>query len=240
MENMENIDNINNAEKEIYIKVSKDGPYLVFGDVKIASQEIIADENGVCFEYGEEKYFEVKTPPVSPVPLCRCGKTKNTPFCDGSHVSNGFDGTETASFEPIQNGCVVYEGPKFTLKDNEAYCALARFCDANGSVWDLVYKDDEKSAEDLKREVKLCPSGRLMLFDKDGNNLEEELEKSISVLEDGGLKISGPIWVKGGIRVESEDGKSYEVRNRQTLCRCGHSKNKPFCDCTHKHIKFKI
>lgn len=224
-------------EKEIYIKVSKDGPYLVYGDVKIASQEILADEKGVCFEYGEEKVFEVKTQPAA---LCRCGKTKNSPFCDGSHVSSGFDGSESASFEPILNGCDTYEGPKLILKDNEKYCALARFCDANGTVWNLVYKEDEKSLENLKREVKLCPSGRLMLFNKDGNSLEEPLEKSISILEDDGLKICGPIWVKGGIRVESENGKSYEVRNRQTLCRCGQSKNKPFCDCTHKHIRFKI
>lgn len=227
-------------EKEIYIKVSKDGPYLVYGDVKIASQEILADDEGVCFEYGEEKVFEVKTQPPLPVSLCRCGKTKNPPFCDGSHVSSGFDGSESASFEPILNGCETYEGPELILKDNEKYCALARFCDANGTVWNLVFKDDEKSLEDLKREVKLCPSGRLMLFNKDGSSLEEPLEKSISILEDDGLKICGPIWVKGGIRVESENGKSYEVRNRQTLCRCGQSKNKPFCDCTHKHIRFKI
>ncbi|MCJ7713336.1 CDGSH iron-sulfur domain-containing protein, partial [Candidatus Bathyarchaeota archaeon] len=46
-------------------------------------------------------------------------------------------------------------------------------------------------------------------------------------------KVSGPIWVKGGVIVESSDGTSYEVRNRQTLCRCGKSENKPFCDGTH-------
>ena len=43
----------------------------------------------------------------------------------------------------------------------------------------------------------------------------------------------GPIWVRGGIPVASADGKTYEVRNRLTLCRCGRSANKPFCDGSH-------
>ena len=50
---------------------------------------------------------------------------------------------------------------------------------------------------------------------------------------------SGPIWVKGGIPIESADGTEYETRNRVTLCRCGQSKNKPFCDGAHISIGFK-
>ena len=37
----------------------------------------------------------------------------------------------------------------------------------------------------------------------------------------------------------AEDGYRYEVRNRVTLCRCGASKIKPFCDGSHAAIKFK-
>lgn len=230
------MNNEEKTEKDVYIKVTKNGPYLVYGNVKITAQELLTDEEKICFAYGNEKSFEIKTHPVA---LCRCGKSKNPPFCNGAHANSGFDGKETAPFEPILNGCETYEGPNFILKDNEKYCAFARLCDANGTVWRLIYKSDDNSAQNLKQEVNLCPSGRLILFDKEGNMLEESLEKSISILEDTGLKISGPIWVKGSIRVESEDGKSYEVRNRQTLCRCGQSKNKPFCDSTHRHINFK-
>lgn len=35
------------------------------------------------------------------------------------------------------------------------------------------------------------------------------------------------------------DGFRYEVRNRVILCRCGASRNKPFCDGTHAPVKFK-
>jgi CDGSH-type Zn-finger protein len=49
----------------------------------------------------------------------------------------------------------------------------------------------------------------------------------------------GPLSVLGGIPVETVDGFTYEVRNRQLLCRCGASANKPFCDGSHQRVKFK-
>jgi len=49
----------------------------------------------------------------------------------------------------------------------------------------------------------------------------------------------GPLGLRGGIPVIAADGFAYEVRNRVTLCRCGQSKNKPFCDGTHAAIKFR-
>jgi CDGSH-type Zn-finger protein len=45
--------------------------------------------------------------------------------------------------------------------------------------------------------------------------------------------VVGPIMVRGGITIEGADGTVYEKRNRVTLCRCGKSKNKPFCDGSH-------
>lgn len=223
------------SDKEIYVKVTHEGPYLVYGNPPLTVQTIVADDNGVCINYSDDKTFEIKSVPLA---LCRCGKSKDAPFCDGSH-EHSVDLTETAEFKPIEEDAVIYKGPHLTLKDNEKYCAFARFCDADGSIWNLIYDKDEEAAKDAIREAKLCPSGRLMIFDNEGNSLEEKLEKTISIIEDGGLKLSGPLWLKGGIRVESADGKSYEIRNRQTLCRCGHSKNKPFCDCAHKKVQFK-
>ena len=53
------------------------------------------------------------------------------------------------------------------------------------------------------------------------------------MIEDTEKKVSGPIYVRGGIPVVSADGKTYEIRNRVTLCRCGRSDNKPFCNGSH-------
>ena len=47
-----------------------------------------------------------------------------------------------------------------------------------------------------------------------------------------------PLWVRGGVQIVSADGGVYEVRSRVTLCRCGASSNKPFCDGSHASIGF--
>ena len=58
------------------------------------------------------------------------------------------------------------------------------------------------------------------------------------MVQDTARLVSGPIWVRGGIPVLGADGAAYEVRNRVTLCRCGASTNKPFCDGAHASIRF--
>ena len=65
-----------------------------------------------------------------------------------------------------------------------------------------------------------------------------EDKPSIGLVEDPSVGVSGPLWVRGGIPVVSSDGVQYEPRNRTTLCRCGASRNKPFCDGTHAAIGF--
>ena len=90
------------------------------------------------------------------------------------------------------------------------------------------------------RQVNNCPAGRLVAWDKAmGRPIEHELPVSIGLVEDPEQQCSGPLWLRGGIQVVSADGFEHEVRNRVTLCRCGQSKNKPFCDGTHARIKFQ-
>src|SRR5713226_10695678 len=89
----------------------------------------------------------------------------------------------------------------------------------------------------VKHEAGHCPGGRLVAWDKSPRQpYEPEFEPSLGLVEDPQLGVSGPIWVRGGIRVESADGTPYEIRNRVALCRCGGSANKPFCDGTHASI----
>ncbi len=71
-----------------------------------------------------------------------------------------------------------------------------------------------------------------------GKAIEPDLKPSIGIIEHPSEGISGPLWIKGGIPVISSDGSKYEVRNRMTLCRCGKSENKPFCDGSHRLYGF--
>jgi hypothetical protein len=88
--------------------------------------------------------------------------------------------------------------------------------------------------------VNNCPAGRLAAWDKaSGEPVEHALPVSIGLVEDPVEQCGGPLWVRGGIPVTSADGHAYEVRNRMTLCRCGASRNKPFCDGSHAAIKFQ-
>lgn len=218
------------------IVVSKNGPYVVSGKVPLSVQVIRPNEEGLSWKWDETRTLEVG-PRYA---LCRCGQSKNPPFCDGSHSRVHFDGTETATRQPYARQAEMIDGPALALEDAEVLCAYARFCDPGGKIWNLVGRSDDLEARKLAiREGMSCPGGRLVLHDKkSGETIEPDLLPSIGVVEDPALGVSGPLWVRGGIRVESEDGKPYEVRNRVALCRCGASINKPFCNGSHASIRF--
>ena len=132
-------------------------------------------------------------------------------------------------------------GPAMTLTDVESLCAFARFCDPNSQVWSLVEEtDNAKARSDFVRQTCDCPSGRLVAWDNaTGEAIEPHYEPSIGLVEDPAQYCSGPLWLRGGIAVIGADGFRYEIRNRVTLCRCGASSNKPFCDGAHAAIKFR-
>jgi len=222
---------------EVRVVVSKDGPYVVTGNVPLATQTIVADADGGSELWKQGEPIEAR----EKYSLCRCGRSKNAPFCDGTHAKVGFDGTETASRESYVAQAKVLDGPTMALMDAEQLCAFGRFCDPHGKVWDQVGRTDDPDVRAMFiRQVGNCPAGRLVAWDKaTGKALEPHLPVSIGLVEDPPEGCSGPLWLRGGIAVVSADGFEYEVRNRATLCRCGASKNKPFCDGSDASINFR-
>jgi CDGSH-type Zn-finger protein len=219
------------ASDNCEIKVLKNGPYLVSGNVPLYPMTILCPEKNIPRRWviGER----VKT--GERYTLCRCGQSSRKPFCDGSHARVNFDGTETSDNTPFDDLAKEFDGQTLRLKDVEKLCASARFCHRGGDIWDVIYKTDEKWArKNVVENSADCPSGRLVVIDKDsGKVVEPVLEKSIGFVLDPAMGVDGPYWVRGEIPVFSVDGKRYEVRNRITLCRCGQSTNKPFCDSSH-------
>lgn len=225
------------APSKMKIVVTRDGPYQVTGSVPLSLQTITPNAEGFSWEWKEGQSFKAQKEYY----LCRCGRSKSKPFCDGSHETVHFKGNETASRKPYLAQAELIDGPALELRDTVRLCAFARFCDPAGKVWGLVARSDDPEARKLAvREASQCPGGRLVVRDKkDGKDVEPSLPPSIGLVEDPALGCSGPLWVRGAIPIVSEDGTPHEVRNRVTLCRCGASDNKPFCNGAHATIKFQ-
>ncbi len=219
------------------ITITKNGPYQVEGSVPLATQTIIADAEGASREWRQGEPIDA----AATYELCRCGHSANKPFCDSTHLKIHFEGSEVASRKPYAEQIEVLEGPAMDLTDAQPLCASGRFCDPDGSIWALIERTDTPEVREMvKRMAGNCPSGRLVVWDKSTGQPEEpELEQSIGLVEDPVAGVSGPLWVKGGIAIRSADGQTYEVRNRVTLCRCGASGNKPFCDGSHISVNFQ-
>ena len=226
------------ADPKYSITVMSNGPYLVFGSPQLKQDFISTNNEGEAWDYKAGKNYTTEKEPTA---LCRCGASKNKPYCDGSHTTAKWDPTLTAGRGPLLDNAETYKGPELELNDNPKYCARARFCMAKNSVWELTGDSDNPQAKETAiRETFLCPSGRLKIIDREKSEfLEPGLSPSLSLLEDSQMHCSGPLWVKGGIHIEDEDKKAYETRNRVSLCRCGASKNKPYCDGSHIEAGFE-
>ena len=218
------------------ITIIKDGPHIVEGHIPLDEQLMITEGNHR--EYRQGRTFEVN----EKYALCRCGKSRTSPFCDGNHEKAAFQGSETASCKPFDERAEVLEGPTLDLLD-DGRCAYARFCHReDGDVWTLTKRSGDKHLRDEAIKAACdCPTGRLVQRDKAAPyaELEPGFEPSISVLQDPDLSVSGPLYVKGYVPLIGTDGKQYESRNRYALCRCGASRNKPFCDASHVDAGFR-
>lgn len=89
--------------------------------------------------------------------------------------------------------------------------------------------DDERIAE----AVEMCPTGALQLSWKDGRSITPKEAASVVIR----LERKGPAYVSGPARIEGEDGSVLVAEGeRVALCRCGGSKNAPYCDGTHRTL----
>jgi CDGSH-type Zn-finger protein/truncated hemoglobin YjbI len=128
------------------IRITEDGPYRVEGDVSIRGADGKELRTGGIWH------------------LCRCGGSRNKPFCDSTHGLKGWSGPETADR---------------------------------------------------------------------GSDLPADGAPSITATTDGPYEVCGPVRLIGA------DGEAYGNRERRSLCRCGQSANKPFCDGSHEFAGFR-
>jgi CDGSH-type Zn-finger protein/truncated hemoglobin YjbI len=203
------------------ISVTEHGPYRVEGPVEIRNVA------GAALRTGGVNH------------LCRCGGSRNKPFCDATHGLKCFDGTETADGGLIADRRDSYAGDGVTVYDDRTRCAHFGQCTERLSAVFRAHSEPfvdpaGAPAGDIVATVRGCPSGALAYaLPPDAEPVEENEPPSITPIQDG------PYRVRGGVAVIAADGTRYEVRARQTLCRCGQSGNKPFCDGSHWYAGFR-
>ncbi|MGR6918751.1 CDGSH iron-sulfur domain-containing protein [[Actinomadura] parvosata] len=197
---------------ESRIDVATDGPYLVTNVVSITNW------------LGEP----VRTFPQ--MALCRCGQSATKPLCDGSHARTGYSGAKDPARVPDRLDS--YEGVQVTVLDNRGRCAHSGFCTDR---LPRVFRVDREPfvapsggrADEIVRAVRACPSGALGAA-IDGHKVPDpQREPAIEVSKDGPYRITGGIPLGGDAS-----------REHYSLCRCGHSRNKPLCSGMHYYVGF--
>jgi len=213
------------------ITVESNGPYRVQGDIPLVRKSPVMSEHGEPLTW--KKGDEIRAPSV--FFLCRCGQSRNKPFCDDSHEDKSFDGSEAADTGSISDRESNFDGTGITVNDDRSLCMHAGFCGTRiTNVWKMIQEtEDTQIRAQVMAMIERCPSGALSYaVQPEGEKVEPDLPKEVAVTPDG------PLWVSGWIPIERADGQPLETRNRVTLCVCGESKKKPLCDGTHKSIGF--
>ena len=198
------------------IECKTDGPYLV--------KDLEAFENS--------KGDGIACKPV--MALCRCGGSATKPFCDGTHRKNGFSGARTSQPATKRD---TYRGKKITIYDDRAICAHSARCTDNLAA---VFKygsepwidPDGASVDAIIDAVNKCPSGALSYAVNGVEAPAQHRPWGVTVTKDG------PYAVVGSIPLTGQGSEAIAAAESYTLCRCGASKNKPFCDGSHWAVQF--
>ncbi len=234
----EDLKSENNIPK---IVIMEDGSYHVFGNVPLVHKTQVVSEFGEPLTWKKDKDYPAQNIEGEGFyALCRCGNSKDKPFCDGSHWESCFDGTEKADTRPTASRSMQFpRGTHILVKKDPSLCMQSGFCGfRNAGINQFVAAtDDPKIRALVMAMVEHCPSGALTYrIERDEPDIEPDLPVQIAVTTEitSAGPIPGPLWVTGNIPIERSDGEPFETRNRVTLCNCGHSCHKPLCDGTHR------
>jgi CDGSH-type Zn-finger protein/uncharacterized membrane protein YozB (DUF420 family) len=203
------------ADAVTVIEVVKNGPYRVSGPCRVVNAR------------GEDVAARGR------FVLCRCGSSSTKPFCDGTHRRIGFDGTRFTEAAP--EAAEIYRGQRITIHDNRALCAHSGVCTdglpgvfrLGGEPW--IDADGAEAAAVIDI-VRRCPSGALSVAPEGG----PPASASGPLIT---ASANGPYYVRGRVDLKAGSARPRDPA-RYALCRCGASKNKPFCDGTHWAIGF--
>ncbi len=156
--------------------------------------------------------------------ICRCGESTNAPFCDGSHAKAGFVGTSEAT---PKKEIRVWEGKTIRTFFNPNACMHVFYCKPLKELRARELEGDAAAAEEIAKVVQSCPSGALTFESTDVSLPAGASNIDVEIVEGGELRVQCDFEINAELQER-------QTPDRATLCRCGLSKNKPWCDGRHK------
>lgn len=141
-------------------------------------------------------------------------------------MNDGIDGARLYSDDAID---ITYD-PHRCIHAAECIRGLPVVFDSNRRPWIVP---SEASADEIARVIARCPSGALHFRRRDGGPDERpDLPTTITPT------VGGPFYVRGLVQLRSANSGAVFEDFRMALCRCGQSRNKPFCDNSHLYSGF--
>lgn len=209
--------------KKAQLRLIEDGPLEYRGAQGSEKDAVLTDTTGESIELtGGER-------------LCRCGGSTMKPYCDGTHMANGYSSARVRHVVPSARA--DFTAGVLTVHDVRGVCGHAGRCTSGlpevfvrgGKPW---VRPDAAAIEAVVRAVRDCPSGALA-YSVDGEYFGDWGGDPAIVTDP-----VGPYEVAGGVELLGAEFASTVSTDHYTLCRCGGSKNKPFCDGAHWHNGF--
>ena len=199
------------------VKLIENGPYGVEGDFQLLD--------------GRRRRLETS----GPTELCGCGESKNKPLCDRIGCEAGFEAAdEGAPPDPrLYTGTTIDVSYAASICIHDAACIYGApdVFDVRKRPW-IDLKDAD--AERIARVIWECPSGALRYRRLDSGE-DEQTDRPATIL----AVPNGPYYLRGDIQIVTRTGEGLYSCPRASLCRCGASRNKPFCDNNHDMIRFQ-
>jgi len=132
-----------------------------------------------------------------------------------------------------------YGGERATVSWNSKLCIHVGECGrAKGELFVAGRKPwcqpDIAADAEVTEVILRCPTGALSVEFSDGRSAETAPEENTVT-----VAYNGPLFVSGDLDIDGAPDHVPGLKFRAALCRCGQSKNKPYCDNSHEDAGFK-